>query len=85
MVLTSGFVQFTVVNAHSSSSDCASRDQLIVLIFHHHYPLVLGHNRGWAYPLTIRDRMDNADLKQFQNFFLDHLFYFRIQPSLVFN
>jgi len=39
------------------------------------FPLLID-NMDWAYPLTIGDRVDNASLKQFQNFISEpHLLY----------
>ena len=36
MVLASGIIEFSVINAHPPSYDCAVRNQFIVIILHHY-------------------------------------------------
>ena len=79
MVLLGCLVQFYIINAHILGINSLFVFFIIVI------PPLLRHNMDQTYPLTIGDRVDNTDLKQFQNFFPDHVLHIIVQPSLVFN
>jgi len=65
MVLSGGYVQFPIVNAHMQTYKSPNENPLIVFILYTVIPSFLGPTWTGLYPLTIEDGVDIADLKQF--------------------
>ena len=84
MVLAGGFIQFPVVYAHTPPGDNSCLKKFIVVTLYDRCASFLGYHMDGADLLAIRDRVDNACVKQFQHFFTDYLLQVGIQSSLRF-
>ena len=59
MVLTSGCIQFPIVNANSNLCGESSLDQLFVLVFHYGKPRLLLNRMDKANPLAIKNAIND--------------------------
>ena len=63
MVLSGGLIQFSIVHTNALSCENPSRNLLIILISYDHHSPFLRYYMAWAYPFTIKDRVDNTGFK----------------------
>jgi hypothetical protein len=56
MIHPGGFVEFSIINAHSPASDVPLRNEFIFLILDDCHTTLLWHHFHWTYPLTVRNR-----------------------------
>jgi hypothetical protein len=85
MVLSGGFVLFSLIYAHAPTCDHSGLDKFVVVISHHSCASLLGHNMNWTYQITVRERIYDTCIQQFPNFFLYHILENRVQPALRFH
>ena len=70
MILLCGLVEFSVINAHSSSYEGSLWNQLVLAVFHYCHASFLGHALDGAHPLTVRDRINDPIMQELENIFL---------------
>ncbi|GJR64299.1 hypothetical protein Tco_0010364 [Tanacetum coccineum] len=58
MVFSGGFIQLSIVNAHSPPYDQSSWYQIIIIILNDGYTTLLWYTMYRAYPWTVRDRIN---------------------------
>ena len=76
MILPRGFVEPTIINANSSPRGGSSGDHFALVILNDGHSSLLWNNMNGAYPSTIRNQVDDTDLKEFKDFILNHPFMF---------
>ena len=75
MVLTSGCIQFPIVNANSNLCGESSLEQLFVLIFQYGKPGFLQNYMDRTDSLAIRNGINDPIVKEFENFSMNNLLY----------
>jgi hypothetical protein len=83
MIFLSSFVELPVVDTHPPTGDSPLRNEFIFLIADNSHSTHLWDHLYWTDPFTIRNRIDNSSLKQFQHLFLYYLPHHIIQPLLM--
>jgi hypothetical protein len=83
MILPSGFVEFSIINAHMPTSDSPLRNEFIALILDNHHTTLLWHHLYCTHPLTIRNRVNNCSLKQFKHLLIYYLPHHIIKFALM--
>ena len=73
MVFLGGLIQFSITNAHAPPNDCPSRYEFILIFLNNSHTALFRDNKYWGYPLTIRDKVDDPRIQQFQNLLLNYL------------
>jgi hypothetical protein len=63
MILPSGLVEFPIINAHTPTSDCPLRNELILLITDDSHSTFFQHHLCWTDPFTIGNRVDDSSLE----------------------
>jgi hypothetical protein len=63
MILPSGLVEFSIINAHTPTSDCPLRNELILLITDNSHSTFLQHYLYWIDSFTIKNKVDDSSLE----------------------
>jgi hypothetical protein len=63
MILPSGLVEFSLINAHTPTSDRPLRNELILIITDDSHSSFLQHHMYWTDPFTIKNRLDDSSLE----------------------
>jgi hypothetical protein len=63
MVLSSRFVELPVVDTHPPTGDSPLCNEFIFLIADNSHSTLLWYHLYWTDPFTIRDEVDNSNLK----------------------
>jgi hypothetical protein len=63
MNLPGGLVEFLTINAHTPTSDCPLRNELILLITDNNHSIFLQHDLYCTDTFTIENRVDDSSLE----------------------
>ncbi|GJS70615.1 hypothetical protein Tco_0703456 [Tanacetum coccineum] len=74
-------VQLTIVDTHAPTGDYSLWDKFFLLIIHHGHPSFLWNNLDRAYPGTVRDRIDQPDIKEFYELLFYNFFDIGVNSS----
>ena len=78
MVLLGGVIEFSVIDEHTPTDDRSSGDKLITFILNNGHATFLGYNLNRANLFTIRNWIDDSDIKKFDNLLFYNLLHIRI-------
>jgi len=78
MVLSSGIIEFSIIDAHTPTGDCSRRDKLISFILNNGHAPFLGYNMNSANPITIQNWIDDSGIKKFDNLLLYSHLHIRV-------
>ena len=78
VVLPGGVIEFSIINAHMPTSDPSNRNKLIMFILDNNHAPFLGYSLNRANPITIRNWINDSDIKKFGNLLLYNLLYIRV-------
>jgi hypothetical protein len=83
VILPGGFTEFSVINAHSPTSNCPFTYELILLIPDNSHATLLWHHLYWIDSLTVRNRVDESSIEQFQHLLLYYFPHCIIESALM--
>ena len=78
MIFLGGLIQSTIINAHVPPGNSPRKNELIMLILDDNYGTLFRDSLKWTHPFTIRDRLDDPSIKQFDNLLFHNLLHIRI-------
>ena len=80
MIFLSCLIELPIIDTHSPSCDGSLWDQLIFRVFNDYHAFLLRYHLNGANTLTKGNKIDNPDVKEFQDLFLHHFFHHIIKP-----
>jgi hypothetical protein len=83
VILPGGFIEFSIINAHSPTSNCPLCYELLLLILDNSHATLLWHHLYWTNSLTVGNRVDDSSIEQFQHLLLYHFPHSIIEFALM--
>lgn len=82
MIFPCGVIEFSIVYAYLSPHNSCHGYKLILLIGDHCHPSFFWYHLYWTHPCTIGDWVDDACIKEFDNFVPDHFLHIGVKSPL---